>query len=257
VRAVTVWLVTGTDTGVGKTVVTAAIAAAATAGGHRVAVIKPGQTGIQPGSADADPRVESDMDTVARLAAPATVLTVATYPEPMAPLAAAQEAGVAPLALGDAIEAFDGVAGEHDVVLIEGAGGLLVPMGEGGWTVADLALALRCPAVVVARAGLGTLNHTALTFEAMHRRGVSGCLVLGAWPEVPDTVHWRNLADLPGDLAGVLPDGVGGLSPQRFQAAAPDWLTPLLFGRADPEQLRSDGVPGPPPDWPEPIDLKR
>ena len=66
-----------------------------------------------------------------------------------------------------------------------------------------------------------------------------------------------NLVDLPGDLAGVLPDGVGAMPPERFQAAAPDWLTPLLFGRAEPERLRSDGVPGPPPEWPEPIDLSR
>jgi dethiobiotin synthetase len=246
------WLVTGTDTGVGKTVTAAAMAAAATGGGHRVAVVKPGQSGIQPGSAE-----QPDMDVVRRLGGPATVLTVATYPDPLAPLAAAQEAGVPPLALGDAIEAVDSVAGTHDVVLIEGAGGLLVPMGAGGWTVADLAMALRCPAVVVARAGLGTLNHTALTFEALHRRGLSGCLVLGAWPDEPELVHWHNLADLPGDLAGVLPDGAGAMAPQPFRDAAPDWLTPLLYGRADPERLRSDGVPSPPPDWPEPIDLSR
>jgi dethiobiotin synthetase len=247
-----VWLVTGTDTGVGKTVTTAAIAAAATEGGRRVAVVKPGQTGIKPGSDDVP-----DMDVVRRLAGPATVLTVATYPDPLAPLAAAQEAGVPPLTLGDAIEAVESVAGTHDVVLIEGAGGVLVPMGEGGWNVADLALALRCPAVVVARAGLGTLNHTALTFEALHRRGLSGCLVLGAWPDEPELVHWHNLADLPGDLAGVLPDGAGAMAPPAFRDAAPGWLTPLLYGRADPELLRSDGVPSPPPDWPEPIDLSR
>jgi dethiobiotin synthetase len=245
-----VWLVTGTDTGVGKTVTTAAIAACATGRGHRVAVVKPGQTGIQAGSGE-----ESDVDVVRRLAAPAAVVTVATYPDPLAPLAAAQEAGVPPLALGDAIAAVEDVADRHDVVLIEGAGGLLVPMGEGGWTVADLALALRCPAVVVARAGLGTINHTALTFEALDHRGLSGFLVLGSWPEEPELVHWHNLADVPGDLVGVLPEGVGGMPPDRFRAAAPDWLTPLLFGRADPDRLRTDGVPGPPPDWPEPIDL--
>jgi dethiobiotin synthetase len=246
------WLITGTDTGVGKTIVTAAIAAAATARGHRVAVVKPGQTGIPPGSTE-----ESDVDTVRRLADPATARTVATYPDPLAPLAAAQEAGVPPLALGDVIEAVDSVRKGHDVVLVEGAGGLLVPMGEGAWTVADLAMALRCPAVVVARAGLGTLNHTALTFEALHRRGLSGCLVLGSWPSQPELVHWHNLADLPGDLAGVLPEGVGAMAPAQFRTAAPGWLTALLFGRADAQQLRSDGVPGPPPDWPEPIDLSR
>jgi dethiobiotin synthetase len=249
---VTVWLVTGTDTGVGKTVTTAAVAAAATADGHRVAVVKPAQTGIPPGSTE-----ESDVDAVRRLAGPAAALTVASYPDPLAPLAAAEEAGALPLALGDVIEAVDRLAAGHDVVLIEGAGGLLVPIGEGGWTVAELALALRCPAVVVARSGLGTLNHTALTLEALDRRGLASCVVLGSWPDEPELVHWRNLADLRGELAGVLPDGAGRLPPDRFRAAAPDWLSPLLYGRADPARLRTDGVPGPPPDWPEPIDLTR
>jgi dethiobiotin synthetase len=246
VRAVTaIWLVTGTDTGVGKTIVTAAIAAAAGATGRQVAVVKPGQTGIGPGSTD-----ERDADTVARLAAPTTTLTLISYPDPLAPLSAAQEAGEDPLALGDVIEAVALAAARHDVVLIEGSGGLLVPMGEGSWTVADLALALRCPAVVVARAALGTLNHTALTLEALRRRGIPGHLVLGAWPAVPELVHWRNLADLSGELVGVLPEGVGALPGEQFRAQAPGWLTPLLYGRADPARLRSDGVPGPPPPWP-------
>jgi dethiobiotin synthetase len=244
---VTIWLVTGTDTGVGKTVVTAAIAAAATAAGLRVAVLKPAQTGIAP-----EERVESDEAAVARLAAPASTRTVVTYTQPLAPLSAAEEAGAVPLAIGDVIEAVQLAAEGHDPVLVEGAGGLLVPMGEGRWTVADLAVALRCPVVVVARAALGTLNHTSLTLEALDRRGLSAALVIGAWPAEPELVHWRNLVDLPGDLVGVLPDGIGQWAPQRFRTAAPGWLSPRLYGSADPERLRRDGVSGPPPAWPEP-----
>jgi dethiobiotin synthetase len=76
-------------------------------------------------------------------------------------------------------------------------------------------------------------------------------VVLGSWPKTPELVHWRNLADLPGDLVGVLPEGAGSFTPQQFQQNAPDWLSGVLYGRADPARLRRDGVPGPPPPWPE------
>lgn len=227
-------LVTGTDTGVGKTVVAAAIAAAAGRSGRSVAVLKPAESGAVSG--------ESDVDTVLRLAAPTTAQTLMSYPDPLAPLIAAQESGLPELAIGDVIEAVDQIAAGHDLVLIEGAGGLLVPMGEGAWTVADLAVALRIPAVVVARAGLGTLNHTALTFEAMANRGIAGSLVIGCWPAEPELVHWTNLISILGDLAGVVPEGAPGLPPPRFQATAAQWLAPSLFGHADPDLLRADGV---------------
>src|SRR5690606_12303735 len=109
-------LVTGTDTGVGKTVVAAAVAAAATAAGLRVAVVKPAQTGA-----------DDDAAQVARLAAPATAVTLATYPDPLAPLVAADEAGLPPLALAEVVAAVRDHAAGHDLVLVEGAGGLLVP----------------------------------------------------------------------------------------------------------------------------------
>jgi dethiobiotin synthetase len=249
VRAVTSLLVTGTNTAVGKTIATAAIAATATAAGLRVFVLKPGETGFPPGSTE-----ESDVDRVLRLAGPAGGRTLASYPDPLAPLAAAEESGIEPLALGDVIEAVSQAEAEYDLVLIEGAGGLLVPMGEGRWNVGDLAMALRCPAVVVARAGLGTINHTALTLEALDRRGIPSYLVIGSWPAQPVLVHWRNLADLPGELVGVVPEGVGELDPARFRAAAPGWLSAKLYGEARPERLRNDGVAGPPPDWPELMD---
>jgi dethiobiotin synthetase len=95
----------------------------------------------------------------------------------------------------------------------------------------------------VARAGLGTLNHTALTLEALDRRHLPAALVIGSWPATPDLVHWRNLVDLPGELAGVLPEGAGSWPGERFRAAAPGWLTSRLYGTADPDRLRADGVP--------------
>ncbi len=240
-----VWIVSGTDTGVGKTVVAAGITAAGTARGHRVAVIKPVESGIPP-----DAGIESDIEVVVRLADPAGARTLVSYPDALAPLAAAEEAGAVPLAIGDVLEAVRLTADRYDVVLVEGAGGLLVPMGEGGWTVAQLAVALRCPVVVVCRPDLGTLNHTALTLEALEHRGVTASVVLGSWPEEPELVHWRNLSDLPGQLDGVVPAGVGTLDRERFRSAAPGWFTERLYGRADPARLRQDGVPGRHPQWP-------
>ena len=213
-------VVTGTDTGVGKTVVTAAIAAAARASGLSVAVIKPAQTGI---SADE----ESDVDTVVRLASPDYAATVAAYPNPLAPATAARVSGLAPVTLRAVVEAVRDQR-RRDLILIEGAGGLLVRIGA-DWTMADLCLALESPAVVVARAGLGTLNHTTLTLEALARRRIEPLVVIGAWPAEPELVHQTNLEDL-GAIEGVIPDGVGTLAPEEFRAAAAGWLSPRLHG---------------------------
>jgi len=232
-------LVTGTDTEVGKTVVTAAVAAAAGAAGLRVAVVKPAQTGID--SADPGTGTESDVDVVLRLAAPASARALATYPEPLSPLAAAQVAQLPPLALDTALDAVRADAAAYDLVLVEGAGGLLAPMGE-GWTLADLAVNLGCPALVVARAGLGTLNHTALTLEALRRRGLPARVVIGAWPAVPELVHLSNLVALAPDLAGVVPDGASGMDCGVFRRSAPGWFTPLLYGAVDDVRQWADPV---------------
>ncbi len=223
-------LITGTDTDVGKTIVTAAVAAAAQAAGLRVAVIKPGQTGTNTGA-------PTDIEVITRLAGPDTTRTLADYPEPMAPLAAATVASMPPLELYDVVDAIRAEADKHDLVLVEGAGGLLVPMGvrPGGesWTVADLATTLGISTIVVARAGLGTLNHTALTLEALARRGVPAGVVIGAWPATPDLVHWANLSELVPHLIGALPDGAGQMDPGVFRRSAPGWLTPALYGVLD------------------------
>ncbi|WP_051807247.1 dethiobiotin synthase [Actinoplanes subtropicus] len=223
-------LVTGTDTDVGKTIVTAAVAAAAQSSGLRVAVIKPGQTGIATGA-------PTDIEVVTRLAAPDTTRVLAEYPEPMAPLAAATVAQLPPLELYAVVDAIRAEADKHDLVLVEGAGGLLVPMGVRpsgeAWTLADLAIALGVKTIVVARAGLGTLNHTALTLEALSRRGVPAGVVIGAWPPDPELVHWANLSELVPHLMGALPDGAGRMDPGVFRRSAPGWLTPPLYGVID------------------------
>jgi dethiobiotin synthetase len=232
-------LVTGTDTDVGKTIVTAAIAASAQAAGLKVAVIKPGQTGTTLGG-------PTDVELIQRLAAPATAKTLATYPEPLAPLAAARFAEMPPLELYEVVDEIRAVSADHDLVLVEGAGGVLVPMGVrpsgDPWTFADLATTLGVSTVVVARAGLGTLNHTALTLEALSRRGVPAGVILGAWPAEPELVHWANLSELVPHMLGALPDGAGAMEPGVFRRSAPGWLTPALYGVLDDWRVWAEEV---------------
>lgn len=223
-------LVTGTDSGVGKTIVTAGLAAAAGAAGLRVAVVKPAESGV-------DQDELSDVDAVVRLAAPSAARTLARYPDALAPLTAARMSGSPPLELPSVVDVVREEAKSHDLVLVEGTGGLLLPMGlrPSGqpWTLADLAVSLGAPSVVVARAGHGTLNHTALTLEALVRRAVPACVVIGAWPARPDLVHVANLVDLYGQLAGAVPAGAGSIEPGVFRRSAPGWFTAQLFGSLD------------------------
>ncbi|HEU4657205.1 MAG TPA: dethiobiotin synthase, partial [Capillimicrobium sp.] len=174
-----VLVVTGTDTGVGKTVVTAALAAAARAAGRRVAVVKPAQTGVAPGE-------PGDLEEVRRLSGVDDLHELARYPEPLAPATAARRAGRPGLSAAAVAEAVRGLA-DRDLVLVEGAGGLLVHFDDEGATLADVAAALAAPVLVVTRAGLGALNHAGLTCEALRARDLA-CpgLVIGAWPVEPD-----------------------------------------------------------------------
>jgi dethiobiotin synthetase len=223
-------VVTGTGTGVGKTVVTAAVAAIAVAEGMRVAVLKPAQTGVE----DGEP---GDIDEVRRLVGgEITAKELARYPDPLAPSTSARRAGQPPVTPGDTAAAARQLATEHDLVLVEGAGGLLVRLDHRGGTLADVAVALAAPVLVVAAAGLGTLNHAELTVEALRHRGLA-CLglVIGAWPDRPDLAAQHNLDDLPDvtgvRLLGALPDGASNLTPPAFLHAAQSNLAPILGGR--------------------------
>ncbi len=228
-----VLLVTGTGTGVGKTVVTAAVAAAARAAGRRVAIVKPVQTGLDPGE-------PGDVHEAGRLAGVSDLHELARLTHPLAPRTAARISGEPLPALAAAAEAVVDLAGRHDLVLVEGAGGVLVELDSSGATIADLAVSLgrrlsgRLAVVVVAAPGLGTLNHTGLTVEALAHRGVPVLgTVLGSWPDRPGVAERCNLADLPRltgvPLLGQVPDGAGRLDPATFASQAPGWLTPALL----------------------------
>ncbi|MFE1579051.1 dethiobiotin synthase [Streptomyces fradiae] len=227
-------VVSGTGTEIGKTVVTAAVAAAARAAGRSVAVLKPAQTGV-------GPRERGDTDEVVRLAGPGvTGRELARFPEPLAPETAARRAGMEPVRPEAVAEAAGKLAAGHDLVLVEGAGGLLVRYDADGGTLADAARLLGAPVLVVAPAGLGTLNAAALTGEALRTRGlVQLGVVVGSWPSAPGLAERCNLADLPvsagAPLLGAVPAGAGALAPEAFRAAAPSWLAAPLGGTWEPE----------------------
>jgi dethiobiotin synthase len=231
-----VLIVTGTGTGVGKTVVTAALAAVAQARGDRVAVVKPAQTGSDTGVQGSDP---PDVDTVRRLAGVTDTHELARFPDPLSPEAAARVAGAPPLDMHAATDYVIKLAESRDLVLVEGAGGLLVRYDPAGTTIADLAVALRAPVLVVAAASLGTLNHTALTCEALAARRITNRgVVIGSWPRDPGLAELANLADLEAvagePLAGLLPEGSGMLGRDEFLAMALAGLGPRLGGGWEP-----------------------
>jgi dethiobiotin synthetase len=221
-----IFLVTGTDTEVGKTVATAALTVALLAEGRSPYVIKPAQTGVESDE-------PGDLDEVRRLAGNVAGHEGVRLKAPLAPDTAARLEGATLPGLAEQRDAVLAAAESHDV-LVEGAGGVLVPLGE-AWNLLDLAQTLAHAGaevgfVVVARAGLGTLNHSALTVQAIQHRSLPVLgVVIGSWPEHPDLAAEQNLLDLPlltgVPLLGRIPAGAGGLSSDDFMSRAPGWLT--------------------------------
>jgi dethiobiotin synthetase len=222
--------ITGTDTDVGKTIATAALAATlasqpSTHGRHRnsIAVDKPVQTGVSP-------QEDGDIDVIRQLAGVASATEGIRLRRPMAPVAAAQREGVALPGVTDHAARIEVLAHAHDHVLVEGAGGLLVHLDSAGNTLADLAALFgeRAAVIVVVRSGLGTLNHTELTLHALTHRGlpVAG-IIIGSWPRDPDEIALDNqqyLSSLDVPLLAAIPAHSSQLDASEFRLAAPSWF---------------------------------
>jgi dethiobiotin synthetase len=179
--------VTGTGTEVGKTVVAAAIARTLAAEGRSVAVFKPAVTGLEEG-------VESDHALLRRAAGSAQgdeEIAPYRYGPPASPHLAAALAGqeIDPHRLRETARA---AAAGAEAIVCEGVGGLLVPLTE-DYLVRDLASDLGYPLVVAASPGLGTINHTLLTLEAVRAAGLAvAAVVLTPWPAEPSQVERSN-----------------------------------------------------------------
>ena len=236
--------VMGTDTGVGKTVVTAAIALAARSHGRDVAVLKPAQTGT-------DEAALGDAEFVAALIGLDEPLDAICPYRLRAPLAPSVAAALEGERLDPQVVArsYNDLSERHDLVLVEAAGGALVPFSD-GVDMAGLASLLGLPVVVAARPGLGTLNHTLLTLEALHRRGLTVLgVVISGYPADPGLDAVTNppaLARLsPVPLLGAIPHDPGidveAGRPGRLAEIGPAGLDPLLGGTFSPARFRRDG----------------
>jgi dethiobiotin synthetase len=218
--------VSGTDTEVGKSVLTASIVAALRTAGHEVCPLKPVITGL---AEPPDPVWPPDDELLARAAGVARgEVAIERFDPPVSPHLAAELAGRAidPAALVAAIR--DRAGGR--LAVVEGVGGLLVPLG-GEFDVRDLARELGLPVVLAARPGLGTINHTCLTVEAARaaRLDVRG-IVLTPWPAAPDALQRSNRETI-----------------ERLTGIAVSGLPPIE--RPTPEALASAGERLPLADW--------
>jgi dethiobiotin synthetase len=203
-------LVVGTDTGVGKTRIASAIARALVRSGRAVGVLKPVATGAT--AVDEGWKVDDADRLIEAIGGGASTLEVCpiAFDEPLAPPVAARRAG----SLLEASHVFESTfaAIEHwrdvrgaEVMVVEGVGGLLCPLAE-GLTVADLAVQLDYPLVIVARRGLGTLNHTLLTVETALARSlrIAGVILNGAEPTADPVAEATNPAEIARRL-GLIP----------------------------------------------------
>lgn len=207
--------VTGTNTDVGKTIATAALAFGLREQGVPVVCVKPVQTGEVAG--------EGDIFTLEKLTGTRGMEFI-RFPEPLAPNLSARRAGMKSLTVSDIaarITEIQTEASKDTVVLVEGAGGLLVRLNDAE-SFADLIMTLGCPLVVVTSLGLGSLNAAELTVEAATNRNIPVLgLIGGSMPRDPDLATRLNIEELPQvtgvPLLGVLPEGLG-------QAAAKDFM---------------------------------
>lgn len=207
--------ITGTDTGVGKTVVSCALARGLRAAGVDVGVMKPAETGVL----DAGPLDALAMIRAAEVEDELELVCPIQFEMPAAPQASAIAANQV-VSIGRIHDAFRELASRHSFMLVEGAGGLLVPLDE-KTTMADLAEQLELPVLIVARASLGTINHTLLTLEACATRclDVVG-VVLSHGAVALSDADARNLEILRQSLAEHL---IGEIFPQaRPEETSPE-----------------------------------
>lgn len=223
--------VTGTGTDIGKTVVTAALASHYRSDGYDVVVAKPVQTG--------EPTGHGDIFTVKALT-DVDVAEYVRYPEPLAPNLAARRAGVVQVERGELVDWVRQLDDPERVVLVEGAGGLLVRLAD-DFTLANIAADVGAPIIVVTSLGLGSLNWAELTVREAQRRGlqVAG-LIGGSMPANPDLATQLNIEELEKvtgvRLWGCIPQGAGAMDVKAFSEGSRNWLRDLP---SDPSSLVS------------------
>ncbi|HEY2728970.1 MAG TPA: dethiobiotin synthase [Polyangia bacterium] len=220
---------TGTDTGVGKTTVAVALARLAFRRGRAPIPFKPVETGCDPDPDDARRLWEAARP-------PTTLRETCPFPFELAaaPAAAAAAAGQR-LELGQLVTRAEAVAARGDFLIVEGAGGLLVPYQD-SWTNADIALRLRLPVLVVGRMALGTINHVALTLAEIGRRALGLAGVILVRTSEPLGAHESSNARLIEAITGTRPLGTLPFL-SRDARAEPDQVADALAAALPAEAL--------------------
>ncbi len=184
--------VTGTDTDVGKTVVAAGLTAALRSHNLRAAYFKPVQSGCQEENGRLIASDARFAQTLVGLEEPLSVVTPVVLKLPLAPAVAAAQAGVR-IDLEDIAKAYRNLAEQYDFLVVEGAGGLYVPLVDNNFLVLDLARWLGLPVLVVARPGLGTINHTVMTVKTAQQAGLPVVgIIINQYPENPNLAARTN-----------------------------------------------------------------
>lgn len=163
--------ITGTDTGVGKTSVACGLAALLRESGYSVGVMKPVETGCAEKDGQLFPEDTVRLKEASGCAEPLEKICPYRLKDPLAPSVAAERSGVT-IDIGLVQKLYGEISSKHDITIVEGAGGLLVPLLS-HYTYADLAKLLKLPVIVVAANRLGAINHLLLTLEHSACRGLS------------------------------------------------------------------------------------
>jgi dethiobiotin synthetase len=210
--------VTGTDTGVGKTWIAAGITAVLRRWGMSAGYFKPVQSGCPEENGRLVPTDALFARELAGLEEPLELLTPIALRLPLAPGVAAAREGVV-VDLERIARAWEELGSRYALLVTEGAGGLYVPLRDNDFLVLDMARWLRLPVIVVARAGLGTINHTVLTVKAAQQAGVPVAgVVINRYPERPSLAEETN----PEVIAGLTDVPILGKVPDIPQIAAPE-----------------------------------
>ena len=212
-------LITGTDTGVGKTWVGRALSHALVAAGRRVIAVKPVETGCDP----AGSHLEDGALLAAATGQSEPRAALVRFAAPVAPALAAEREGES-IDLDALVLQIEGLSQGAEVLLVEGAGGLLAPI-TWEWTVVDLARALGASALVVAADRLGTINHTQLTLSAIELAGIELAGVVFTAPEPPDDSTGSNAAAIE-RLSGL--ERVLSLPRENDPSAAASRIAPVV-----------------------------
>jgi dethiobiotin synthetase len=176
--------ITGVDTNVGKTLITAALGVALQRGGSRVGIMKPIETGIEQSDSDAD---GIRLKQILSVKDPSNVVTSYQFPDPLAPLAASRQANQT-IDFDRIKNGYHELSKTYDLLLVEGAGGVMVPLTE-HHMVRDLISFLELPCIVACKPTLGGVNHTLLTLEALrnHKIRILAVILNQTTPPTTDT----------------------------------------------------------------------